>query len=1777
MILEVYKFKRKISKILLFVLLFSLIVSPINSYATQSSLLGTNAALGSPLVSDNFTIDNWDSDEMLCFGIFLSNFCQPFEDDYNSAFTEGASYGTSGRGLKALQFAAGGDVETSGYLSDMVTYCKNIQSQSYKDIYVSYGYWEYNENVNNSITGSPRRAYFDDLIPLLTEFQRDNENSDSMNLLTNNLIVNPVVSYGILNNYDGYLNSYKTYVDYAVLPIFYTDITKEDNSIIFDMSENWDVQILKVLFAKQFNKEVDSNYVATEEEGKSIGSALDETFKQYLGQTCPLVMDTFGNICMQYKGKQILIIPASANQHITKNKSYNYLNSLVLNNFVMPSSEIESKLIINAEETEITNVSGIWNKDISKSIGNFPIEPSDEITTGKLLITSDTDTLLMPYIYDYLKSQSGGKKTNNPNYYIDSSEDEVNTGTQTGVGELVYEHSKISDDIYKDVPFGKYFHDLLDQNSFINQSVQFHITGAISWVEEETDKGFFGLLGGEKRNYEDATVETTLGAYGLLSTLLDTSGTLEKKDILDYFYVYDESIDLEDTKQSLFSGSYYLAPTIKSLDGFSLNHSTKLFVNYYCKVMDGSLSVDSSLLFDDNKRQNLYSILNEQKGVKNTSKSFLTSENITTNTNLDFISLKANNIYKSFLNKYYTLNANDELDFLDENSNINLINSIFLGEKSKISGYDMSVLPFGNNLSSLIDSNNIDFYNLSRIVKVYKPSGNFNAISSVFGLEDGCQFELYSTYIYVTYLYFYGLLGGSGNNFNETLFKEGYFKAFTGENFTNGVTKEQMEEQTKLNVYKLLSLDKDGEKYRSSLIKSFIKTTFVEPLDKSMNSGGVGNVGAETSFLKVSMLEDNFLIGDIIKEHWKDLSMILFAILIIIAIFSGALNNKTLTWYFSIIVASSVMTFTIPYYLDIAPIVIEKYVNSHYKNTGSYWALAESIEYDKNTEDLLNSNANDTKLIAILNTLNFLDTDSSLMVNLDISQKVISNNAIDYDELQRLKTARWLLPSLMKQMSSTSDNYDYVSVPVTRLYENFYKVWTMYNDDSNNLVSVNTPSEKIYFNTLSEKEAIWSKGNDDNFIGYLSTKPKASGASNSTKSISRVNTEEPTHTNFYLLKDLNINSVYSDMQTDKLNINMWKDYAKKIQNKEVNVDSNLFVSYANSLLSKLNTYNQYQDSISQEFGYLWTTENLGTYFYILVKDTFDEGGSGASKNLPYLMLQLQGNTATNAVGEEVRTSFMHYMNTGYERDVCDMEEVFTNVMPYMYQMMLLANGTSDNNGLLGSTKMIGNQYYSDNYLSWLFRCNWVTKIYEDNLYSSSTNVIGRDANGIETKYEVLNISDPRCYPNERPMVFSEAQMHLQNLTEEDLTYTELKILEFNSEVVKRWTSLINYANTDGLEKEHVYRQMAMEALFAFNETFTRDNIIMTEKTLYPVQFDLRSISLITILRSLVANLTNTSSYMYGNLATELYENLGFLGYLTIFVMYYSMIFFGWIRDLFMVIAFISSVFTLILNFGSNSKNKFKSMGGWIITSVMFCVITMVYYTVINFLVGNPVVDTMVNFETITSSKLSSIPFYLWGLGILILTALYTFIIIAYFYQLWIGHKFGLNIKDGGFSFYYQVADNMKNSIVGATKKLGNKFGKTFGDLKNWGPGADGNDKKKTKQDVENQNVKNQNSESSSKNKKKNSNDDLSGQAGLNDNFNNGNMTSGDNPEFTSEANKRIRNSKKAQASAENSKRADIGGSEQTINNTTNNVVIENHSNDNFTKEAQQRIEKDSKK
>ena len=97
-------------------ILTSILIPVIGSVYAANQLTGAEK-LGSPLLDDTFTTDDWNPKELAVFGIFLSNMVVPLVDNYATAFGSGGG-GSEGRGRQILLFST--DSAAEDMLNDMV-------------------------------------------------------------------------------------------------------------------------------------------------------------------------------------------------------------------------------------------------------------------------------------------------------------------------------------------------------------------------------------------------------------------------------------------------------------------------------------------------------------------------------------------------------------------------------------------------------------------------------------------------------------------------------------------------------------------------------------------------------------------------------------------------------------------------------------------------------------------------------------------------------------------------------------------------------------------------------------------------------------------------------------------------------------------------------------------------------------------------------------------------------------------------------------------------------------------------------------------------------------------------------------------------------------------------------------------------------------------------------------------------------------------------------------------------------------------------------------------------------------------------------------------------------------------------------------------------------------------------------------------------------------------------------------------------------------------------
>ena len=110
-----------------------------NAYTNTGGSLGTSQQLGSPLLNNQMSADKFNPWEQIVFGIYLSNYVNPFVDTYEQAFSNSAGYGSNGAGSQSLQFSSGEEATNQDIITGMLNIIINMENNvALKPVYVSY-------------------------------------------------------------------------------------------------------------------------------------------------------------------------------------------------------------------------------------------------------------------------------------------------------------------------------------------------------------------------------------------------------------------------------------------------------------------------------------------------------------------------------------------------------------------------------------------------------------------------------------------------------------------------------------------------------------------------------------------------------------------------------------------------------------------------------------------------------------------------------------------------------------------------------------------------------------------------------------------------------------------------------------------------------------------------------------------------------------------------------------------------------------------------------------------------------------------------------------------------------------------------------------------------------------------------------------------------------------------------------------------------------------------------------------------------------------------------------------------------------------------------------------------------------------------------------------------------------------------------------------------------------------------------------------------------------
>lgn len=1702
--------------------------------------LGTNYALGSPLASDDFSADDWDKWEMAIFGMFIGNYVKIGKESYMDAFKSGSD------GLKAMQFAAGGDVNSNGTLKKMLNICMTAQQSNYTALYTRYKYVEYGQVSRLDLGTRPAKLL--DLFPtpvsasLQGKTTEDNENGNKKILIKSSSgMTQPIVWMNVKKEdsfipdkggadifgasvFPVYGYTYQFAVAVAAeLPEISVRIGSEDK-LLFSLLDGYDSQLVQMVLAKMQDHMSDSEIEALMTENPDI------------------VMDAFGNICALTAGKPVVIIPAAANKNINKEKEVNMLNSLVVNGLFGVSNTTTMSALADSRYFKDTNA--LFTNDSLSFGGTVATSNKSGIQYGATIMYNDTDPLLEQDIYNMLKNNSGyaddfknfeensgfpllssdnatgGTSTNNT-----STGNTANTGGTTGSSGSVsgadistdststYTEREISGiPSYREsaqfnitnhtlrfyntldleqVNLGKNINDVIDANSLYRAPLKFEITGTNLEVFDFKYNPLTAFFGATANSMD------VKDAVGAIAIALSATGnmfpyTLDENSLNTMLMVNGGS---STNKTDLFSGHYYITPSMSSHEsdpfiGFDTkqNRFSKDMTDFGLRNIDGSVSGNVE---DATEMRTLLSGLKDPYDIYSllTAKSSSEARSLISANNGDNIHIGS--LGKSFAGTRFNITQ-------EKTSEMNNETSLTLAD---FTGYlDKPVSNIKNVYGKTKPNDGKETTaTVFRVCKVYQPSAVFRAVGQIYDLDSGAEFSQYTTNMYITYLDWYGILD---NKSDEDLKIDTEF--FAGRDYLNidpddlldTMTEEEKRKVITNNTYKFLDTSESGRQYRAEMASNII----TDLLDKWYNSAAGST--EHNGFLNVSGYKDNVLTSFIL-DNWELLSGIYFGVMFIAVIGLAVISKRGLTWLLATEASVLLAVGAVPGYVEMVPFICNNIIQDVFQDNAVFWLASEEVKNAAqreaiDTSTLVNSSMSDDEIretVVLMNSIRLQQSDKTMLVKLDTSKKVIEQVSVGWDKLQQKASTRWLVPNLIQQMSADKDNYDYVYITTYDWLSNMtrgYLAVLPYNDSitagmtlqaAYNKLADSFATGELAETDTSGADKKYSANQDGamsfnlrdaaskkNVFGiYKETNDIGATAENSYRSITRLDTDtiDDVHTRIYFMavEALKFNSNLETLADPNPGVQKadWDAFADNPQSALGPSFKSAFTAYNDNLLERLNVYNRYEPEdgrIDMRFANLWMTEGPGLYFYALVKDTLPI----TSNSVQTIATNLLGGyaeevdaTTGQPTGERVRTSFMHQGETGYVRDFLDLEELFTNVLPYMYAEQLAAGGNgaegTANTGLLGDVEL-GDKYeiYKDNKNFWLYRSNWVTKLITDKQYSKSADIYYIDGSGARVKSTCYTMIDPRSYVG-RDMVFSRAQMESMGLSERDLNLLEIKLVNLNDKVCDEWTKLVNYANITDMSPEIMERLMTVVAVTEFSKEVTRVNPLNSTMSLYPRSLDLRNITWDQLLRHMIVSSTHNSSYLTSNtLIRTIAGSCGmFMAFLTCFISSMNNSWIPFARDVLLSIMLYLVLICIGANLLKGYKQKFKAAGGWLCTYLLFGVFTGLFYFAIANMVGSGQSAEVLSDGVTVELTTTSLSFKL--LAVLILDILYGFGIFKYMKDVvFRGGIAGLMsyIKDGGFSFFYDVASNVSNGIHNGISKLRGDVNRTGAGLLSFG-------------------------------------------------------------------------------------------------------------------------------
>lgn len=1495
--------KRAVITICCTTTIFTAIYASIPTALAATSILGTNEALGSPILNSKATTDNWNKWEMVCWGVFLSNWCQPLIDTYDSAFSTSSTQGSRGAGYKALCFGSGSDQENNKTIESFCTYAiKNETSSTPKKVYVAYTQLkdgkldtklDPNDNKNQDLI---REAKFNDF------FFETPEKADttSIKLATKAFL------------YEGDSTGYgdtEAYAKDGYIPTFYIKNKDKKYITILDFTNSWDIQAYAAMI----------NAVRLNDSEAKYKDIFDKALETYASSNPAIGMDCFGNLIISSDKK--MLFPAANNQNITTNKSINILNSWIMNSYSSPYSS--TKLI---EETKQT---GEENDFLKVLLGNadgscgLPAMGASSMDTAGYLYF-DTDSIIDK---DYLDSGSSTLTVNLGDVYTKLFNCDI--AKKNNKYPLEFEISGIG-----------YSKKLPGKDSDKIKTLAFAASALTNTDNTCSNDGTQPDMLHELINTDGSTVslfsdEPIVIPVQIITASEDkaTKMAVATRHYYNWLYqVYSGNVQGTNSSKSVRSSDIkaYL-DTIKNLSDLSQVTTNNLEdpfkeANPKFKKNDITPWGDANRNESVGCRARLIKLYPISKTMQAVSQVLGISEGTEFNT-------YSTMLYMTYLDWYGVTNkstiatgveqtSNFSTDIYDETSDILTVDPGDITSMKSEDDLESEVLQMSYLMLSAEDG------------RSYRKTLMYNGISDF----------LYEQYNRIVYGGSSSVYSGASSKSNSgflavATFQENFFTSWLLKNYADiaviliigcillmillGILKHRRLSWYFLSIITIVTviliIPATGE------ITPYITTSFTQKIFSSKMTYWALSEGIANASLESDAQTQSGDMDGLSSEEASTVNSLINKLSVVYTDRSLMLKqdvSQKLTQSLGGIYANIQ---SIPSARWLLPMVMQQFSASSEEDSESYvyvkmsnvWDDASNIYWYYNPADALSvTKATLTSQQFIGDTCQANTADNNDTGNGGRNKYGDTSGGCYLSQFY----ADYKTPDNWADDTSTNVNYANYSYTLNDENNNNVHLYSwILHDQQLNFSSSNLKRENVFGDNFSEYK------NADSWQKFIDT-----ANSSLTKNGWATNKENSSYAyesisdTYDRTKAETLQDGYGYYKATETPLYYFYDVVK---------DSFPNDKTLGALIGRLQgEIEQNADGEDVRSNFMYATETSS-------KEKENSGGTG-----------IENSDATY---------------TGKVRDVLDLQCFFTNTLPYMYEMTLASGGFDGKSGLLGEDEITeGSDTYKGNKQSWAYRCNWAVKIMENPNYSKPTTIGLADGKNAKIANPLLPECYEAVG---RQMVFSEAQQLALGLEDSDLSLVELKCVEVNKQVAKDWTLLINYAGIDGLTKEVLMRVMATDATEIFNKEFSSGGVLDNSYSLYPQAIDLRYLSFDAVMKMLMINISKNTSYAYGDTMQTLLSDSDLITAFCLFLCSVLCVWIiPFAQKLIMAAIFYLGFVAIIRSLFSSIEYKGKVSGAQLISNILFMVYTLIYYSIIGMIMAISTDDEVLSINKISS-------------------------------------------------------------------------------------------------------------------------------------------------------------------------------------------------------------------